>query len=41
MTENIYGGMKQLGGATRLPESPEAAEGIDAFFGRRKPAWAR
>ena len=22
-------------------ESPEAAEGIDAFFGRRKPAWAR
>ena len=26
MTENIYGGLKQLGGATRLPESPEAAE---------------
>ena len=26
MTENIYGGLKQLGGATVLPENPEAAE---------------
>ena len=25
MTENIYGGLKQLGGATVLPENPEAA----------------
>ena len=26
MTENIYGGLKQLGGATVLPENPQAAE---------------
>ncbi|QLH13459.1 NADPH-dependent 7-cyano-7-deazaguanine reductase QueF [Paracoccus pantotrophus] len=26
MTETIYSGLKQLGGATRLPESPDKAE---------------
>ncbi|MEF9603649.1 preQ(1) synthase [Paracoccus sp. PXZ] len=26
MTETIYSGLKQLGGATRLPESPDQAE---------------